>query len=70
MTILELLELIAQGIEPPKNIKLGIEKFVYEKVDDNHYDYVSIYNPYVFLSEYIYFNKESLNQCIIILADK
>lgn len=68
MTIIEIMNLIAQGIDPPKHIKYGNDEFTYMDIGTGEYDYVSDYNGYVFLlSDYIGLNKNDLNAVVRIV---
>ena len=71
MKIIEIINLIAQGIEPPKHIRYCDDEFTYIDVGNGEYDYVSDYNGYIYLiGEYIGMNKEDLNQVVKIIDRK
>lgn len=71
MKIIEIINLIAQGIEPPKHIRYGNDEFTYIDIGNGEYDYVSDYNGYIYLmGEYIGMNKEDLNEVVQIVDRK
>lgn len=69
MTLIELLDLISQGIEPPRRIEYEGNEFIY-KEEDNLKDYYCGNDYYMWLSDFITCSKEDLNKVVIIKENK